>query len=89
MQMLEYLQGEEHKKKPLVLHGFSVGGYVYADTIYTIISNPDKYGKSKLCAYIFWNLAGCVIIFRRTMTCLCYRSIQVLSIYGLRDNNLT
>ena len=45
MQMLEYLQGEEHKKKPLVLHGFSVGGYVYADTIYTIISNPDKYGK--------------------------------------------
>ena len=43
--MLEYVSGEEHSSKPLLLHGFSVGGYMYADTIYTILQNPDKYGK--------------------------------------------
>ena len=44
--MLDYLSGEGHNKKLLLLHGFSVGGYMYADTMYTILQNPEKYGKN-------------------------------------------
>ena len=43
--MLDFLSKQEHNAKPLMFHGFSVGGIVYTTTVLQILRNPEKYGK--------------------------------------------
>ena len=42
--MLDLVSEEEHNEKPILIHGFSVGGYMYGHTIKEILQNPEKYG---------------------------------------------
>ena len=52
--MLDLVSEEEHNETPLLIHGFSVGGYMYGQTIKEILQNPEKYGgrvlKSMSCS---------------------------------------
>ena len=43
-QMLDFLSKEEHKTRPILLHGFSIGGYLYTNTVSLVLEGPEKYG---------------------------------------------
>ena len=43
--MLDFLSEKEHSAKPLLVHGFSIGGYMYSDAVSFILEQPEKYGK--------------------------------------------
>ena len=44
--MLDFLSEKEHSAKPLLMHGFSIGGYMYTDAVSFILEQPEKYGES-------------------------------------------
>ena len=43
--MLDLVSEEEHNEEPLLIHGFSIGGYMFGHTMNEILQNPDKYGE--------------------------------------------
>ena len=44
--MLDFLSEKEHNARPLLMHGFSIGGYMYTDAVSFILEQPEKYGES-------------------------------------------
>ena len=52
LKMLDLVSEEEHNEKPLLIHGFSVGGYMYGQTIREILQNPEKYGELVLKIFV-------------------------------------
>ena len=44
--MLDFLSEKEHSARPLLMHGFSIGGYMYTDAVSFILEEPEKYGES-------------------------------------------
>ena len=38
-QVLDFVGSSDHRSKPLLVHGFSVGGYVYGETLVKILTN--------------------------------------------------
>ena len=43
--MLYFISNNEHKEKPVLIHGFSIGAYLYGVTVKLILQDQDKYGK--------------------------------------------
>ena len=53
--VLDLLNEEKHSNQPVLHHGFSVGGYLYGETLVQILANEEKYGNigERLCGQIF------------------------------------
>ena len=45
LKMLYFISNNEQKEKPLLIHGFSIGAYLYGVTVKLIHQNQDKYGE--------------------------------------------
>ena len=41
--VLDFIMAPEAKRRPFLMHGFSVGAYLYCHSAVEIMSNPDKY----------------------------------------------
>ena len=44
-QVLDFVSASEHCAKPLVIHGFSVGGYLCGETVLKVHERPQDYGQ--------------------------------------------
>ena len=42
--MLDFIHDADRGQQPILIHGFSVGGYLYGEALHKICTNPDKYG---------------------------------------------
>ena len=40
-QLLDFVKTPEHIHKPILVHGFSVGGYLYGETLVKVINDPE------------------------------------------------
>ena len=43
--MLCFISNKEHNEKPLMVHGFSIGAYMFGITMKLILQDQDKYGE--------------------------------------------
>lgn len=43
--MLDLVSEKDHNEKPILIHGFSAGAYMYGLTLKEILQNPEKYGE--------------------------------------------
>ena len=53
--VLDLCQDGDRKSQPIFVHGFSVGGYIYAELLVHTFQNPKEYGDfpGRLCGHIF------------------------------------
>ena len=49
-EMLDFIQDDGRSVQPILIHGFSVGGYLYGEALHKICADPEKY--SGLCERI-------------------------------------
>ena len=54
-EMLDFIHDADRALQPLLIHGFSVGGYLYGEILHKICANPDKYSglKERIRGQIF------------------------------------
>ena len=60
LQALEFVNTEELNQKPILIHGFSAGGYLYSETMKKILDQPEQYGKYQRtwCSFSIWGNSG-------------------------------
>lgn len=53
--VLNYVEFERHRKQPVLVHGFSVGGYLYGELLVKVQQMPEKYAsfRERLIGQVF------------------------------------